>query len=69
MRRRDLSRQATGGNLVTPDDTDWSEAEVTVRRAVHEYLNQLEAQATASDHADLVFAILELKQRLGLPLQ
>jgi len=44
-------------------------ARATVRQAVLATLNEMETRATAANDADLVFEILALKERLGLPLQ
>ena len=44
-------------------------ARATVRQAVLATLNEMETRATAANDAYLVFEILALKERLGLPLQ
>lgn len=44
-------------------------ARTLVRNAVLAKLNEMEAESTTSDRPELVFEILALKQRLGLPLE
>ncbi len=44
-------------------------ARALVRNAVLAKLNEMEAEASGEQDAELVFEILALKQRLGLPLE